>query len=133
MATIPETYQDLLSDEKKALASLATLQPDGTPQVTPVWFDVVDGKIRVNTAKHRVKYRNMTANGAVALCIVDPVNPYRYVQIRGHVVGSTETGGAAHTDHLSKKYLGVDKYPRADPSETRVIFTIEPTSFQTMG
>ena len=63
MATIPQKYQDLLSDEKKALASLATLQPDGTPQVTPVWFDVVDGKIRVNTAKHQVKYRNMTANG----------------------------------------------------------------------
>ena len=84
MAIIPEKYLDLLQ-RKKAFANLATIMPDGSPQVTPVWCDYKDGLVRVNTAKGRVKARNLKKGVAVALAIVDPDNPYRYVQIRGRV------------------------------------------------
>src|ERR1700687_720825 len=110
MTAIPDKYLDLL-ERKKAFANLATLMPDGSPQVTPVWFDYKDGIVRVNSAKGRVKSRNMTQGAAVALSIVDPDNPYRYIQIRGRVTHVTEEGAAAHIDELTKKYLGQDKYP----------------------
>jgi len=132
MTAIPEKYLDLLQ-KKKAFANLATVMPDGSPQVTPVWFDYQDGAIRVNTAKGRVKARNMTEGSPVALAILDPDNPYRYIQVRGQVKRAIENGAAQHIDQLAKKYLGQDKYPYAQPGETRVIFEIEPTSTQTMG
>ena len=107
--------------------------PDGTPQVTPVWFDINDGKVRVNTARGRVKDRNMQQNAAVAIAIIDPKNPYRYLQVRGRVTTITEEGADAHIDSLAKKYMGADKYPFRQPGEQRVIYEIEPTSFQKMG
>ena len=81
MTDIPATFQDLLKD-KKALAHLATNMPDGSPQVTPVWFDYTNGRIRVNTAKGRVKARNMAEGSHVALSIVDPDNACGIPQIR---------------------------------------------------
>src|SRR5262245_26234973 len=132
MATFPESHQDLLADDKKALAFLATVQPDGTPQVTPVWFDVHDGKVRINTAIGRIKHRNMTKNAAVAVAIIEPGNPYRYLQVRGKVVNVTQEGAVAHIDSLAKKYLGQDKYPFGRPGEERILFEIEPSSFQAM-
>ncbi len=129
---IPQTHIDLFSG-KKAFASLATVMPDGSPQVTPVWFDYEGGKIRVNTARGRIKDRNMTQNARVALDVVDPENPYRHVQIRGRVASITEEGADAHIDSLSMKYLGQAKYPLARPGEVRVIYTIEPLSVQSMG
>ncbi len=107
--------------------------PDGSPQVTPVWFDFKDGHVRVNTAKGRVKARNLKKGAAVALAIIDPDNPYRYVQIRGRVTRVTEDGAAPHIDLLAKKYLGQDKYPNAAPSEVRLMCEIEPTSVSGMG
>src|SRR5580658_9310692 len=104
MAEIPDKFLDLLR-EKKAFANLATLMPDGTPQVTPVWFDYTDGVIRVNTAKGRVKARNMKEGAPVALAIMDPDNAYRYIQIRGRVTHVTEDGARAHIDLLSRKYI----------------------------
>ena len=133
MATaIPDKYLDLLKD-KVTFAHLATLMEDGTPQVTPVWFDMQDGKIRVNTARGRVKDKNMSRRAAVALAVSDPQNPYRYIQIRGKVARVTEEGGDAHIDSLAKKYMGKDSYPFRTPTEVRVIYEIEPTSVQTMG
>ncbi|MSP60238.1 MAG: PPOX class F420-dependent oxidoreductase [Myxococcales bacterium] len=132
MATIPDQYLDLLT-QKKSFANLATVMPDGSPQVTPVWFDYTDGKIRVNTARGRVKHRNMTQNARVALAILDPENPYRYIQIRGRVASITEEGADAHIDSLAKKYMGVDSYPYRQGHEVRVIFAIEPTSVTSMG
>jgi PPOX class probable F420-dependent enzyme len=129
---IPDSHKDLLTG-KKALASLATVMPDGSPQVTPVWFDYTDGRIRVNTARGRVKDRNMSQNAHVALAIIDPENPYRYVQVRGRVASISEEGADAHIDSLAKKYLGKDKYPYAGPKEGRVIYTIEPLSVQSSG
>jgi len=132
MATDPENYRDLF-EQKKAFASLATLMPDGTPQVTPVWFDKKDGKFRINTAKGRVKARNMKEGSAVALSIMDPDNAYRYVQVRGTVSRVTDHGADAHIDSLAKKYLGQDKYPFRQPGEVRVMYEITPKSFSGMG
>lgn len=132
MTSIPAKYLDLLT-EKVALANLATVMADGTPQVTPLWFDWKDGRIRVNTARGRVKASNMSRNPNVALSVVDPVNGYRYIQIRGKVVRETQEGADAHIDSLAKKYLGKDTYPFRNPAEQRVTYEIEPLSVQVMG
>jgi PPOX class probable F420-dependent enzyme len=132
MSAIPEAFGDLLTT-KKAFASLATINADGTPQVTPVWFDWDGSRIRINTAKGRLKDKNLRRTPAVALSIMDPDNPYRYVQVKGRVAAVTESGADAHIDALSKKYLGQDRYPYRKPGEARVMFTIAPDRVQTMG
>lgn len=131
-AEIPAAFLDLLT-EKKALAHIATLQPDGSPQVTPVWFDYTNGKVRVNTAKGRIKARNMSEGSKVALSIVDPDNAYRYIQIRGTVTKETTDGAIAHIDSLAKKYLDKDVYPWHNPKEERVMYEITPSAAQAMG
>ena len=132
MADIPAGFLDLLT-EKKAFAHIATLQPDGSPQVTPVWFDYTSGAIRVNTAKGRIKARNLSVGSKVALSILDPDNPYRYIQIRGTVSKETTEGADAHIDSLAKKYLGKDVYPWRSDKETRVMYQITPSAVHTMG
>ena len=132
MATIPDEYLDLLQ-QKKAFAGLATVMADGTPQVTPVWFDYTGGVIRVNSAKGRTKTRNMKEGAPVALSIMDPDNPYRYLQVRGKVTRATEQGASEHIDVLAKKYLGKDKYPWPRPGEVRMTFEITPGAVQAMG
>jgi PPOX class probable F420-dependent enzyme len=131
MAAIPDQYKDLFS--KPAFASLATVMPNGSPQVTPVWVDY-DGKhIIVNTAKGRQKDKNLRRDPHVSLAVIDPDNPYRYAEIRGRVAEVTETGAAEHIDKMAKKYLGKDKYPFAQPGEVRVLFKIEPEKIVGMG
>ena len=132
MTAIPDKYLDLL-ERKKAFAALATTMPDGSPQVTPVWFDYKDGIVRVNTAKGRVKARNLKAGAAVALAVIDPDNPYRYIQIRGRVRRCSEEGAGTHIDSLAKKYLGKDTYPNAAPGEVRIMCEIEPAAASGMG
>ena len=131
MTAIPDKFLDLVT-KKKAFANLATLMPDGSPQVTPVWIDYANGVLRVNTAKGRTKARNMTTGAKVAIAIQDPDNPYRYLQVRGRVKHMTEQGADAHIDALAKKYLGQDKYPYRRPGEVRQIYEIEPTHTQTL-
>jgi PPOX class probable F420-dependent enzyme len=128
---IPEKYQDLLS--KKAFAQLATIMPDGTPQVSPVWFEYDGKNIVINSAKGRVKDRNMRRDPRVGLDIQDPDNPYRHVSIRGRVVQITEDGADAHIDKLTKKYINQDRYPYRGPGEVRVIYKIQPEAAHTMG
>jgi PPOX class probable F420-dependent enzyme len=128
---IPESHRDLL--EKKAFAHLATLMPDGSPQVTPVWCDRDGDFIRINTARGRQKDRNMSRDGRVALAISDPDNPYRYLEIRGRVVEITEQGADDHIDKLALKYMGKEKYPFRKAGEVRVIYRIAPEHFHTMG
>ncbi len=132
MTDIPAGFLDLMT-EKKALAHLATLQPDGSPQVTPVWFDYTNGVVRVNTAMGRVKARNLSEGSKVAMSIMDPDNDYRYIQVRGTVTKETTDGAVAHIDSLAKKYLGKDVYPWHDDKDTRVIYEITPSAAQTMG
>ena len=127
-----DQYLDLLQ-QKKAFAALATIMPDGSPQVTPVWFDYAGGKVRVNTAKGRTKARNLRPGAQVALSIMDPDNSYRYVQVRGRVASASETGADAHIDALAKKYLGKDTYPFRQPGEVRIMYEIEPVSVSGMS
>jgi PPOX class probable F420-dependent enzyme len=130
-ATIPESHQDLL--QKPAFANLATLNSDGSPQVTPVWIEFDGQHIVVNTARGRVKHRNLQREPRVALSILDPANPYRYLGIQGRVTEMTESGADAAIDRLAKKYLGKDKYPWRGPNEVRVLVKITPEKVHTMG
>jgi PPOX class probable F420-dependent enzyme len=132
VTTVPDGFKDLLT-AKKAFANLATINPDGTPQVTPVWFDWDGRHLRINSAKGRVKDKNLRRTPTVALCIQDPDNPYRYVQIKGRVTQVTETEADAHIDALAKKYLGQDRYPYRKADEVRVTYVIAPDRVQTMG
>lgn len=127
MGVIPAEAQDLFSDEKKSFAILATIMEDGSPQATPIWFDVADGLIWINTARGRVKDENLHARPKVALCIMDPDDPYRYLQLRGEVVEETEQGARAHIDQLAFKYRGEEEYS-SYKGETRVIYKVKPTS-----
>src|SRR6476646_7925467 len=129
--SIPDKYRDLFT--KRAFASLATLMPDGSPQVTPVWVDLEGDLVLVNTARGRQKDKNMRRDPRVALAIIDPENPYRYLEIRGRVVEITENGADAHIDKMAKKYIGVDKYPYRQANEQRVIYKIQPERTSMMG
>ncbi|HKW16201.1 MAG TPA: PPOX class F420-dependent oxidoreductase [Terriglobales bacterium] len=129
--SIPDKYRDLFS--KRAFASLGTLMSDGSPQVTPVWVDLDGDLVVVNTARGRQKDKNMRRDPRVALAIIDPENPYRYLEIRGRVAEITEEGADAHIDKMAKKYLGADKYPYRQSGEVRVMFKIRPERTSTMG
>ena len=131
-ASIPASHADLF--QKQAFAHLATLNPDGSPQVTPVWVDWDGGnRIFVNTARGRVKDRNLRRDGRVALEIADPANPYRYLAVQGRVTNITEDGADAHIDKMAKKYMGKDKYPGRAPGEVRVLVTITPEKVHTFN
>ncbi len=121
---IPDSHRDLF--QKKAFANLATLMPGGQPQVTPVWVDYDGRYVLINTAEGRQKDKNLMRDGRVALAIMDPDNPYRYLEIRGRVAERTREGADAHIDSMAKKYLGQDKYPYRAPGEVRVIFKVQP-------
>src|SRR5450759_2043018 len=125
MKNIPETHIDLLKDENKAFLYLTTLMPDGSPQVTPVWFNTDGEYILINTAKGRIKDKNMRARPKVALCIQDPTNPYRYIQVHGMVVEYPTDGADDHIDKLTLKYRGIPKYPSSQPGEQRVKYKIQ--------
>jgi PPOX class probable F420-dependent enzyme len=99
---------------------LATLLPDGSPQLTPLWIDVDGDDLLINTAKGRAKARNIERDKRVAVSVVDPNDPYNTVVVRGSVVDITTEGADAHIDSLAKKYLGVDKYPMRQPGEVRI-------------
>jgi PPOX class probable F420-dependent enzyme len=131
MASIPDSHADIL--KKKAFANLATLNADGSPQVSPVWVDFDGQNVLINTAKGRVKTRNLEREKRVALSIADPENPYRYVGIQGRVTGMSEAGADAHIDKMAMKYMGKEKYPLRAPGEVRVIVTIAPDKVFTMG
>lgn len=131
MASIPEGFKDIIP--KKAFAHLATLMSDGSPQSSPVWVDQEGDRIVINSAKGRVKDRNMRAHDTVAISITDPDNPYRALMIQGKVVKITEESADAHIDKMAKKYLDKDKYPFRSPDEVRVKYYIEPTKVATMG
>ena len=129
--SIPKNFQDLF--EKKTFANLATVMPDGSPQVTPVWIDF-DGKhVLVNSARGRQKDQNMKRDSSVALALSDPENPYRYLEVRGRVVEITEEGASEHIDKMARKYLGAEKYTNRKPGEVRVLYKIAPEHFTSMG
>jgi|SRR5579875_544599 PPOX class probable F420-dependent enzyme len=122
---IPENALDLF--EKPALAHLATVMPDGTPHVTPVWVDYDGTHILINTVRGRRKERNMRQRPQAGLTIVDPTNPWYWLSIRGYVVAVTEAGADEHLKKLAKKYLGSDDTSTfRRPGQVYVIYTIAP-------
>jgi PPOX class probable F420-dependent enzyme len=128
---IPDAYADLF--KKTAFAHLATLMPNGQPQVTPVWVDFDGRHILFNTAEGRQKDKNLQRDRRVALSMTDPDNPYRYLEVRGQVVERTKSGADQHIDKMAKKYLGKDSYPFRQPGEVRVIYKIDPQHVTKMG
>jgi PPOX class probable F420-dependent enzyme len=128
MMEIPENHRDLLTDEKKAFAVLATLNKDQTVQASPLWFNYTDGRILINSARGRQKDKNMRERKTVALVILDPGNPYRYLQIQGTVTSITEKDADAHINALAHKYWGKDYSFVA--GEVRVIYEITPNHIQ---
>jgi PPOX class probable F420-dependent enzyme len=130
-SSFPQKYLDLF--QKKAFAAFTTLMPDGSPQTTPVWVDHHADEIWVNSAVGRQKDRNIRRDPRVALAIIDPDNPYRYVEVRGRVREITQAGADVHIDKMAKKYLGQDKYPYRQPGEQRVLYKISIEKAHGMG
>lgn len=130
-AAFPEQYLDLF--QKKAFAAFTTLMPDGGPQTTPVWVDYQNGELWVNSAVGRRKDKNVRRDPRVALSIMDPDNPYRYVEVRGTVVTITGDGADAHIDRMAKKYMDQDVYPFRQPGEQRVLYKIRIDKALNMG
>ena len=125
--TFPADFLDLLKDETKALLYLATIMPDGSPQVTPVWFSVDGDDVLINTNEGRVKNKNMKARPRVAMTIQDPNNQDRYLGIRGEVVGYTKEGADEHINRLSLKYY--NQPWTYNEGQRRIIFRIKPLHF----
>jgi PPOX class probable F420-dependent enzyme len=121
---------DILSEKARALisrpvlASLATLNPDGSPQITPLWVDLDGDDVVFNTAQGRKKARNLERDSRVAVTVIDPDDSYNVVAFTGTVTGITPEGADAHIDALAKKYLGVDSYPMRQEGEVRVRVTV---------
>jgi len=134
MARIPEAYLDLF--EKRTLAHVATLLPNGLPHVTPVWVDYDDeaGHVLFNTARGRRKERNLRADPSVGVSMCDPENPFRYCAAWGEIAAFTTEGADDHIDELARRYMDVDAYPYRDSDEgERVIVRIDPVEVVTGG
>src|SRR5664279_1111960 len=123
--TVPEDYADLLRPETRAFANLALMLKDGSPQVSPIWFDYKDGLIVINTARGRVKDKALRRHPYVALAISAPADPNRYLLIRGPVVEETEEGAWDQIDDLNLKYNGNRNFTRR-PGQVRVTYKIKP-------
>ena len=129
--SIPENYRDLL--DSTALAHIATIGPNGEPQVNPVWFDF-DGKhVKFSQTKTRQKYKNVQRDERIALSIVDPSNPFRYLEVRGRVDQIEEDPENAFINKMAKKYIGLDVYPNNQPGDERVVLYVKPEHTTQMG
>lgn len=124
MAGVPEELADIL--DKKGFAHMATLGPEGEPHNSPVWYDWDGEYVLVSHTKERQKYRNIQANPRVTLSILDPENPYRYLEIRGVVQEVIDDPDKTLINKLAKKYRDLDSYPYDGPGDNRVIFKIKP-------
>lgn len=112
--------------EGRNFAFLATVRKDGSPQVTPTWIDRDNDTILINTAKGRVKQKNVSRDPRVSISLVDDQNPYSMVTISGKVTEQTSQGADEHIDKLARRYLDADKYPSHSPDIERVILKIKP-------
>jgi hypothetical protein len=121
---IPENFHDML--QSKALAFIATIGPKGEPQNNPVWFDWDGTHLLFSQTTARQKYRNLQRDPRIAMTIVDPENPYRYLEVRGTVARIDDDPDKAFIDAMAKKYLGQDTYPYHQPGDERVIIVVEP-------
>jgi PPOX class probable F420-dependent enzyme len=130
-AAIPATHADLL--ESKALAHVATIGPRGEPQVNPVWFGWDGQHLSFSQTTTRQKIKNLERDARIALAIVDPENPYRYLEIRGQVVRVDPDPEIEFINSMAQKYLGVERYPWHQPQDHRVVVVVEPRHTTQMG
>jgi PPOX class probable F420-dependent enzyme len=130
MAKLDEKQVEFL--ENPYVGVVTTLRPDGSPQSTVVWVDVVDGIPSFNTARGRVKSRDLEADPRASLVVVDPNNAYKWVALDGRAE-LTEDGADAQIDKLAKKYLDADEYPFRNPEEQRVSVRINPDRVSSDG
>ncbi len=128
---IPQGYEDLL--ESAALVHVAMIGPHGEPQNNPVWFGWDGEHVVFSQTKSRQKYRNLQRDRRVAFSIVDPDNPYRYLEIRGEMVRVEEDPDLDFINSMAKKYLGLDKYPYHQPGDERVVIFVRPEHTTQMG
>ncbi|MBU6359754.1 MAG: PPOX class F420-dependent oxidoreductase [Chloroflexota bacterium] len=127
---IPSSHRDLV--ERPLLAMLATTLPDGTPQVTPVWFSYDGQHFYFNTAQGRLKARAIEKTPYVAILIMDPNNGFRYIQVRGSVTAN-EAEGRANINELCLRYTGSPVYKFGPPDEVRIKYTLTPEHIQVLG
>ena len=130
-SVIPESHADLV--ERPVLAHVATLGPNGEPQNNPVWFDMKDGLIRFSQTTARQKYRNVQKDGRASFSIVDPENPYRYLEIRATLDRIEPDPDFAFIDSMAKKYLGEARYPWSQPGDERDVHRFPPEHTTHMG
>ncbi|MBV9228910.1 MAG: PPOX class F420-dependent oxidoreductase [Chloroflexi bacterium] len=131
MSIIPEQYTDLL--ETRALAHLATIGPKGDPHSTPIWFGWDGNYVLLTLIKTAQKYQNLRRNPHLALSIVDPKNAYRYLEIRGRVVGIEEDHDRHFVNSMAKKYLNQEVYPWHRPGDEHVVVKVEPEHTTHLG
>ena len=130
-AAISPGFRKLLREP--AYCQLATLMPDGSPQVTQVWVDTDGEHILINSAEGRQKERNVRRDPRVAVNVVDPANAWRIAMVRGRVVDVTTAGADQLIDQLAKKYLNEDTYPFRRPEEVRITLKILPEKINEIG
>jgi PPOX class probable F420-dependent enzyme len=133
VTVVPEKFQDLLEWDTKAYAHVATIGPGGAPQNNPVWFDWDGSRLLFSQTTTRQKLKNVERDPRVALSILDPEDPYRYLEIRGTVVEVQPDPDKAFIDRMAQKYLGEEKYPWSRPGDERVIVVVEPDRTTSMG
>jgi PPOX class probable F420-dependent enzyme len=122
MATIPDSHRDLLD---APVATLATVGADGRPQLSAVWFLADGDNVRVSLNNARQKTKNLEANPAATLFILDTANPARYLELRGNARVAPDDD-YAFADQVGAKYGGVDLRNMDQPGQSRVVVTIEP-------
>lgn len=130
-AVIPEKYADIL--EKVAFANIATIGPHGEPQNNPVWFEWDGERLKFSQTRTRQKYKNVQRDPRIAVSIIDPDNPYRYLELRGELVQVEEDPDNAFIDKMAKKYIGADEYPYHQPGDERIVLYVEPGHATHMG
>lgn len=131
MSSIPQQHEKILHSD--ALAHVATIGPKGEPQTTPVWFGWDGTHLFFSQTKGRQKYRNVKRNPQIAISIVDPQNPYHYLELRGKVVRIDEDPDYAFINSMAKKYMGKDTYYDGPTNDERVVIVVEPEHTTSMG
>ncbi len=116
-----------------AFCQLATLMPDGSPQITQVWVETDGEHILINTPEGSQKRRNVRRDLRVAVNVVDPANAWRLAMVRGRVVDVNNEGAVEQIDRLAKKYLNQDTYPFHRPDQVRTTIKIAPDKIKEIG
>ena len=130
---IPDSHIDLLDWDTTAFAHVATVGPKGEPQNNPVWFDWDGTHLKFSQTTMRQKYHNLQRDKRVSISILDPENPYRYLEVRGELDEIEPDPELGFINRMAKKYLGKDRYPSHQEGDVRVVMKIRPVHHTTMG